>query len=110
MPNILDSDSTVVIYGASDDLVYAVGGGNDLEFSYDPDAKIVVVGQAGQVVEVRPILHDDWNATVMVVQQGSSVAQWEIVPRPDIEWFGRGDQGVAVNVGPLPLIYKAVDY
>lgn len=113
--------ATVVVYGASDDLIEVeVYDSNkpgepvwSEEYAYteDPLSSILIVGMAGQVVQVSPVLTSaGWASQVSVVRPGSRghEAIYEIQPRSGGN-FETGDTEARVLIsGGIPLVYKTV--
>lgn len=101
---------TVVIYGASDDLIEVEGDANE-EFSTDGagGVSVLVVGGHGEIVKVTPLLGAWWSAHAQIIAPGPrghevSVAQ---VARPGRE--PGGDMGVQVNMAPPLRVFKVVN-
>ena len=99
---------SVLIYGASDDLI-EIDGDVYEEYSYDDDerATIVVISDSGGVIEVTPVFGENWTAEVKLLRPGASGEEitYNVVPRPDSP--EDGDLAVEVHV-KNPLVYKAV--
>ena len=96
---------SLLIYGASDDLIEVEGDFRE-EYAYNDDednrAVIVVIAGDGAVLEVEPTLSSTWTAAV---REPRGSIPWEIVPRPDAS--EPGDLAVRVDVESA-LVYKAV--
>ena len=97
---------TVVIYGASDDLIEVEGDVRE-EFSTDGEGgeSVLVVGSKGEIVKVTPRLNDWWSAEAQIIA-GEGVTVMQVV-RPGHE--PGGDMGVQVNMVPPLRVFKVVN-
>jgi hypothetical protein len=105
--------SSVVIHGASDDLIEVLGDTLE-EFPCDGRGELVVIGPGGEVVEVTVELDESWSASAKIIRASRSL-RVETIPRPgtgDGESLSHleGDMAVRIEFADAyrgPLVYQA---
>lgn len=99
--------SSVVIHGASDDLIEVVGDVLE-EFPCDGSGQLVVIGPGGEVVEVVVELDEAWTARAKIIRASRSL-RVETVPRPG-DYGDEGDMAIRIEFADCsrgPLVYQA---